>query len=335
MALHQTAGFWPVAAAVGGNAVVTVSKLVAALASGSSSMLSEAVHSFADTINQILLLVGLRRSLKKADDAFEYGYGRERFFWALISACGVFFVGAGVTAYQGVGALLNPEHIEGSWLVVGVLALSFAIELYTLYIAANSMRRSFPDSTWYERLHEADPMTLAVCLEDAVAVFGVCIAALAIGLSHITGNPLWDALGSLVISGLLAATAVTLVIKNRTYLLGHSIPEDIQDEVVAMLEAEPTIEKVIDFKSAILGWGVYRIKCEVEFNGTALFREAYKQRSMKDEFDAVQGDFEEFKRFLVDYTDRIPRIMGQKIDEIERRLREKHPSLRHIDIEVN
>src|SRR3989344_5801263 len=102
MTLQHTSGFLPVLTAVGGNAVVTVSKFGAALVSGSSSMFSETVHSFADTLNQMLLLIGLRRSLKKADESFEYGYGRERFFWALISACGVFFVGAGVTAYKGI-----------------------------------------------------------------------------------------------------------------------------------------------------------------------------------------------------------------------------------------
>src|SRR4051812_17270610 len=97
MALQHTQGFLPVAAAIGGNLFVTVIKFFAASLSGSSSMLSEAIHSLADTINQILLLIGLGRSTKKADVDFEYGYGNERFFWALISACGVLFVGAGVT----------------------------------------------------------------------------------------------------------------------------------------------------------------------------------------------------------------------------------------------
>ena len=111
MALQSTKGFWPVAAAIGGNFFVTVIKFFAAVTSGSSSMLSEAVHSLADTVNQILLLIGLGRSIKKADESFEYGYGNERFFWALISACGVLFVGAGVTAYNGISALTNPHEV--------------------------------------------------------------------------------------------------------------------------------------------------------------------------------------------------------------------------------
>jgi zinc transporter 9 len=336
MSLQQTSGFGPVLAAIGGNALVAVAKFAAAIVSGSSSMFAEAVHSAADTLNQVLLLIGLRRSMKRADDWFEYGYGGERFFWALISACGVFFVGAGVTAYHGFSSLIEPRPIEFNGIIFVVLLFSLVVESYTLSIAARSLRRSFPDLPLFDRLIAADPMTLAVYLEDAAAVVGVCIAAAAITLTYVTHNTRWDAFGSIIISILLAATAVTLIIKNRSYLLGRAMPEELQEEVIELMEADPAIEKVLDFKSTMIAWGVYRIKCEVEFNGGALLREAYRnKRSMKDQFDEVKGDFEEFKKFLADYADRIPRLMGKKIDEIEKKLREKHPSVRHIDIEVN
>jgi len=335
MALRHTSGFWPVVAALLGNAIVAISKLLAALASGSSVMFSEAVHSAADTLNQALLLIGLRRSLKKPDESFEYGYGNERFFWALISACGIFFVGAGITAYKGITMLLDPHGIEFSPIIFVVLLFAFVVESYTFRIAASALKRSFPDVGWVERISLADPMTLAVYLEDAVAVLGVGIAALALIISYYTGNIVWDALGSIFISSLLAFVAVVLIMKNRSYLIGRAMPQELQEEVVKLLEAEPAIEKVIDFKSVVLGWGVYRIKCEVEFNGGALLREVYRRRSMKQQYEEVREDFGEFKRFLADYADRIPRLMGKKIDEIEKRLREKHPSVRHIDIEVN
>src|SRR3954463_13751101 len=106
MALQSTKGFWPVLIATAGNLFITIIKFIGALLSNSSALFSEAIHSLADTINQILLLIGLQRSTREADAAYEYGYGNERFFWALISACGVLFVGAGVTAYNGVSALL-------------------------------------------------------------------------------------------------------------------------------------------------------------------------------------------------------------------------------------
>lgn len=335
MALQQTNGFWPVVMALGGNLLVAIAKFAAALVSGSSVMFSEAVHSVADTLNQSLLLVGLTRSLKKADDSFEYGYGNERFFWALISACGIFFVGAGITAYRGVTAFFHPHEIEFNLVVVPVLLFAFLVEFYTFYSAARELKKSFPNTALRERLSLADPMTLAVYLEDAVAVCGVLIAACSIGLSYYTGNGIWDALGSLIIAGLLGFVAIVLIVKNRSYLIGHSMPEELQEEVIALLEADPAIEKVIDFKSTIMGWGVYRIKCEVEFNGGALLRAASGRSSMQEQFEEIEDDVEEFKRFLADYADRIPRLMGKKIDEIEKRIREKHPSIRHIDIEVN
>ncbi|MEK9154440.1 MAG: cation diffusion facilitator family transporter, partial [Patescibacteria group bacterium] len=232
MDLRNTSGFWPVALALLGNSVVAIAKFGAAFMSGSSVMFSEAIHSVADTMNQALLLVGLRRSLKKADDSFEYGYGNERFFWALISACGIFFVGAGVTAYKGITTLLEPHEIGFSSIIFAVLLFAFVVELYTFLVAASALNKSFPDAGFVERLSLADPMTLAVYLEDAVAVLGVGVAAFSLLLSYYTGNIVWDALGSIFISFLLASVAIVLIMKNRSYLIGRSMPKELQDEVV-------------------------------------------------------------------------------------------------------
>lgn len=335
MTLRSTKGFWPVLSAVGGNFFVTVIKFVAAFVSHSSSMLSEAIHSLADTINQVLLLIGLQRSTRKADDAFGYGYGNERFFWALISACGVLFVGAGVTGYNGIDALSGAHHMEFSPLIVAVLLVSLCIESYTFFVAARALRNDFPAATWPERIASADPSTLSVFLEDAVAVIGILAASVSIGLAYVTEDTVWDALGSLVIAVLLAGVAVTLIVKNRSYLIGKSIPQDVQEQVIAFLLAEPVVEKVIDFKSAAVGFGSYRIKCEIEFNGSALLREAHQTETLHADFDEVRDDFEAFKKFYVDYADRLPRLIGKKIDEIEIRIKKQHPSIRHIDIEIN
>ena len=335
MEARQTAGQIPVAAAVVGNALVTLIKAVAAFASGSSVMFSEAVHSLADTLNQILLLIGVRRSFKKPDIDFGYGYGNERFFWALLSACGIFFIGAGVTLYNGISSLIRPEPIEIHALVFIVLGASFIIEMFTFWIAIHGLKKSYPDATWRKRLVLADPSTLAVYLEDGVALFGVAVAAASIGASYYTGNTIWDGLGSIVIGLLLAATAVILITKNRSYLLGRSIPEEEREEIIEALVAEPSIERVIDFKSTVLGVGVYRIKCEVEFNGPALFKEAYQRTALKEQYNEVKNDYEAFKRFCVDYADRIPRLMGKKIDEIETMLKKRFPAVAHIDIEIN
>ena len=335
MSLRSTQGFWPVTIAISGNLTVTVIKFLAAIGSGSSVLFSEAIHSSADTLNQVFLLVGLRQSLKKADDTFAYGYGNERFFWALISACGIFFVGAGITAFGGIESLIDPHAIEFSFTVAAALFASFFIELYTLRVAVKQIREAYPDATWRERINHADSATLAVLLEDAVAVVGVAIAATAIGVSYLTGSTLWDGLGSMIISIMLGAVAVILIVKNRSYLLGRSMPEELEEGIIEMIEAEPAIKKVIDFKSAVIGLGIYRIKCEVEFNGSALLRESYRESSLREMYEKVNDDVEEFKRFMADYSDRIPRLMGKKIDHIEAKLRKEYPGIKHIDIEVN
>lgn len=335
MPLNKQIGFWPVVAALAGNALVATIKFIAAAVSGSSVLFSEAIHSVADTLNQALLLIGIRRSLKKADPKFGYGYGIERFFWALIAACGIFFVGAGITAYKGILSLLSPGHIEFSGIIFIVLFLSLIIESYTFWIASRSLKNSYPRLSWRARFSRADPSTLAVYLEDAVAVIGVIVAAISIGLSYYTGNTAWDAGGSIVISILLAAVAVILIIKNRAYLIGRSMPNALRKRVMALVAADPVVEKIIDFKSSAIGFDTYRIKCEVEFNGAALLQEQYQQAALRGEYEKVTGDYEAFKKFSAEYADRIPRLMGKKIDEVEKRIRAAFPQIRHIDIEIN
>lgn len=325
----------PVASALLGNAFVTLIKFTAALISGSSAMFAEAIHSLADTANQTLLLIGLHRSLKKPDVEFEYGYGRERFFWALISACGIFFIGAGITAYKGTTALIQSDGLEFHFIIIPVLLISLTVESYTLLVAHRELKKSFPELRWTQRLKHADPSTLSVYFEDAVAVLGVVVASISITLSYYTGNGAWDAGGSIVIAILLAFFAIILIIKNRSYLIGHAMPENLQDEIIRILKSEPAIEKIIDFKSTTLGWGQYRIKFEVEFNGVSLLREDYQHTKMREEYKKARSDFESFKRFYADYADRIPRLMGKKIDEIEKRIKEMYPAVRHIDIEIN
>lgn len=328
-------GISPVAAALLGNTTVTLIKGAVAISSGSSAMFSEAVHSFADTTNQALLLIGLRRARKQPDEQFGYGYGSERFFWAIISACGIFFVGAGVTIYHGVTSLRHPQPVEIDILTFLVLIIAFVIELWTLRVAVRALVAAHPSLSWRERIRHADPTTLAVCLEDGIAVLGVVVAGAAIIASYLTRNVIWDAWGSIVIGCLLAVAAIALIIKNRPFLIGRSIPESEREAILALLAKESVIERVIDFKSTVLDIGVYRIKCEIEFNGSALLEEAHQLDDLKTDFDKVHNDYEAFKKFYVDYADRIPRLMGKKIDDIESRLRAQFPHVRHIDIEIN
>lgn len=335
MNTSKTAGYFPVFAAIFGNGFVALIKLIIALVSNSSVLMSESIHSIADTLNQTFLLIGLKRSVKKPSNDFGYGFGQERFFWALISACGIFFIGAGATTYQGLNSLFHEKELFINWTIFVVLLISFIVEGWTFLIAARELKRNFPRISYWKRMKVADPTTLAVFFEDGVAVIGIVIAFVSILLTKYTGHHFWDAAGSIVIGLMLGAVAIILILKNRSYLLGRSIPHALKEDIIELLESDPAVEKVTDFKSTILDIGVYRVKCEIEFNGYILLKEIYRDQGLREQYDEVKEDFEEFKKFCVDFADRIPRLVGKKIDEIEKKLRAENPHVKYIDIEIN
>jgi zinc transporter 9 len=331
----KTSGLFPVIAALSGNIVIAIIKFIGFAMSGSGALFSEAIHSLADTLNQILLLIGIKLSSKQADDRYSYGYGLERFLWALISACAVFFLGAGVTIYHGLLTLRSGEmpHIGVTTFVI--LLVSFLVESTTFILAFRELNARNHGMSTKRMLREGDPATIAVLYEDGVAVLGVAVAFVSIALSSITGNPVWDSIGSIIIGILLGVVAVLLIQKNRSYLIGRNIPDDVRDMIIAIMEADPTIEKVIDFKSSILDVGEYQVKCEVEFNGPALMKEIMENTSIRDEYDGVRDDYQEFIRFLVRSVGRVPRMIGTSIDQLELRIQEEIPEVKHIDIEIN
>ncbi|NTU98927.1 cation diffusion facilitator family transporter [Candidatus Falkowbacteria bacterium] len=329
----QSSGFFSVLLALLGNFTITIIKFVGFIFSGSSALFSEAVHSFADTMNQSLLMVGIRRSVKMADEQYTYGYGQERFLWALISACGIFFLGAGVTTYHGIMALNHPEVVRISPVIFLILAASLVIEAATFYFAVKELYSNNKDATWKERFEDGDPTTIAVIYEDGVAVLGVIIALISLWLYQLTGKPYWDAVGSIIIGFMLAVVAVVLIRKNRSYLINRAIPEDARERIMELLEEEPLVEKVLNFKSNILDVGVFHVKCEIEFNGAFLLKTM--QADLRNDFEDIDNDFEEFKKFAVRYIDRVPRIIGQRINELEEKIQKEMPSIAHIDIEIN
>lgn len=335
MGTKHVRGFLPVAAALSGNIFVMAIKWVGFFVSGSGSMFSEAVHSIADVFNQILLMVGIRRSQKPSSDEHPYGYGSERFFWAVISACSIFFVGAGVTIYHGLSALMYEESVHIEPMVFVILLVSFVVEAVTFFVAFKELKASGPDDGFLDLLENGDSATVAVLLEDGVALLGIVVAFAGVFLTYISGQPYWDAIGSIIIGGLLGVMAVILINKNRMFLIRKSIPEEIRERVIEILEGDPAIEKVIDFKSGILDVGVYHVKCEVEFNGSALMHLMYRKRALQNEFEEIRNDYDEFLRFCVNYADRVPRMIGNRIDDVERRIIREIPQVKHIDIEVN
>jgi zinc transporter 9 len=334
-AKSKISGLLPVIAAFSGNAVVCVAKFSGFFLTGSGAMFSEAIHSLADTANQSLLIIGVRQTAKKPNKFFPYGYGKERFIWALISACGIFFIGCGITVYHGVNALINKPEIHYSSLNLYILLAAFIIESFTLWLAFSDIRKHHPRKKLKNIFKEADPTTMAVVYEDGLAVIGVAVAGLSIILSRLTGQIFWDAVGSIIIGLSLGVAAIMLISKNRNYLITKSIPSGTEEIILEILNTDPTIEKVLDFKSAVLDVDKYLIKCDVEFNASSLMKEFNQHHFLENEYEEVKESYENFLKFSVDYLDRVPRLVGRKIDDIEKKIRAKVPEAVFIDIEIN
>jgi zinc transporter 9 len=331
----KISGLLPVIAAFLGNILVCLAKFAGFVITGSGVMFSEAIHSLADTANQSLLIIGVSKSTKQPDAAYPYGYGRERYIWAMLSACGIFFIGCGVTVYRGVWAWLSPATIQYNGVNIYILLTALVIESCTLSLAWRDVKRHFPEAKIGKILADGDPTTLAVVYEDGLAVLGIIVAFSSLGLTYLTGQPHWDALGSIIIGLLLGVTAILLIAKNRNYLITKSIPKETEELIIDILNNDPTIEKVLNFKSAILDVDKYLIECDVEFNASSLIKELSRHHFLENEYAEVKESYENFMKFSVDYMDRVPRLVGKKIDELEKKIRAQVPQAVFIDIEIN
>jgi zinc transporter 9 len=333
---HKASGSKSVIAALVGNIFITIFKAFAAVFSGSASMFAEGIHSLADTLNQTLLLIGLKRSKRPADSNRGYGYGIERFFWSLLSACGILFIGAGITIYHSIDALIH--HHSGEVYVFNrftiiILCISFFVEGITFLVALFEIKSGRKPRGGF--FANADPVTLAVLYEDGAAVLGVVVVLFAQLLIYVTGNGIFDPIAGIIVSLILGFLAIVLILKNYQYIIGKSIDEDVKEEITEFLLADPCIENISEFKSVAIDFNVYRIYTTVEWNGSHLYSEIYEKGDLRDEFNEIKDDFAEFTKLTFKMTDRIPRLVGNHIDKIEKKLKEQFPEIAYIDIEIN
>ena len=237
-----------VLSAVAINTANFFGKLIAWIMTGSHAMFSEAIHSAADTLNQLILVYGIRKSVKKATEEHPYGYSNMQYVASLISGVGIFCLGAGVSVYHGVTGLYSPQDMGSMTLAFAVLSMSFVSECVTLILAIKSIRESAAqhNMTFTEFVEGGyDPCVNVVLLEDMAAVMGVMIAGGAMGMSTVLGSHIPDAVGSVLIGGLLGTVASFMIYTNATALVGRSIPEEKLMMINKELEGDIMVRYVL------------------------------------------------------------------------------------------
>lgn len=233
--------------AFGANLLIAVAKTVAAVITGSASLVAEAAHSWADTGNEIFLLVADRRSSRRRDSTHPLGYGREAYVWSMFAAFGLFSAGAIVSIWHGFTELLDPEPATDYLVGYIVLAIAFVLEGTSFLQALRQTRRaaqSLDRQPLWHILNTSNPTLRAVFFEDAAALLGLLIAGAGLGLHQLTGSPTPDAIGSILVGLLLGVVAVLLIDRNRRFLVGEEVDPVVRAGVLADLLARPDVDRV-------------------------------------------------------------------------------------------
>lgn len=232
--------------ALGANMGIAVAKFVAAGITGSSAMLTEGVHSLVDSTNQLLLLYGRKRANKPADAIHPFGYGRELYFWSFVVAILVFALGAGVSVYEGVLHVLEPEPAVSPLIAFVVLGIALALEGWSTLAALKDFNAARRGSIWQEIRQTKDATTLVILLENTGALVGLVLAAIGLGLSLITGNPIWDGMASILIGVVLGGLALLLIYEAKGLLIGEAADPELVANIRSCAEAHKEIVTVHD-----------------------------------------------------------------------------------------
>jgi cation diffusion facilitator family transporter len=252
---------------------------------GSASMMAESAHSWADTGNQILLFIADKRSRRSPDPAHPYGYGREAYVWSMLAALGLFTAGAVVSVWHGVTMLsASSEDTSYKWAYI-VLAMAFVFEGTSF---AQAFRQTHREAKRYDRelldhaLRTSDPTLRAVFAEDSAALIGLVIAGLGILLHQLTGNAVYDALGSILVGVLLGVVAIVLINQNRRFLAGQEADENLRQNAIRLIRKMPEVSRVAYLRLEFVGPRQLLLVASVDLEGEeAESKVAYKLRDLE------------------------------------------------------
>lgn len=278
------------------NLAIAVAKMVAAVASGSGAMLAEAVHSCADSGNQGLLLLGMQQARRAPNIEHPLGYGKALYFWSFIVALLLFSMGGLISVYEGWHKLQSPELMRVPWLVIVVLGFSTAAEAWSLRACLHSVRAARAGRSWQRWLRETRQSELLVVLgEDVAALAGLATALVAVVLTVITGDPRYDAIGTLIIGLLLILVAGWLAVQIHALLIGRSVESAQRRAIVDWLHGRPEVAEVLNLITLQLGEGwMLAIKAKMRCHGdvdTLLESINACERDLRAAFPQIQWIF--------------------------------------------
>ncbi|MDQ1599264.1 MAG: hypothetical protein QOD68_738 [Actinomycetota bacterium] len=268
--MSATGGNRAIVAALFANIGIAVTKFIAFLLTASSSMLAESIHSVADSGNQLLLLVGGRRSQRAATPEHPFGYGRERYVYAFIVSVVLFSVGGLFALYEGYHKLQHPEPIDAwKWVPVLVLVVAIGLEFYSFRTAIHESNQVRGTLTWVQFIRRAKaPELPVVLLEDFAALIGLVLALFGVGLTLITDDGTWDGIGTVAIGALLVCVAVVLAIETKSLLLGEGATPEAVARIEAALLADDAVQRIIHMKTMHLGPDELLVAAKIGVAGT-------------------------------------------------------------------
>lgn len=258
--------------ALGANSAIAIAKLVAALVTGSGAMLAEAIHSFADAGNQGLLILGLKRAKAPPSEDYPLGYGKAIYFWSFVVAIILFSLGGLFSLYEGWHKLSHPEPLTYPYVAIGVLLFAIVAEGVSLWGCLQEVNKVRAGRSYWRWFRESRQSELLVVFgEDIAALVGLVFALGAIGLSLITGNPVYDAIGTLVIGALLLLIALLIGNEVRALLIGQSVDPLVRNKMQAWLRARPEVENLFNLLTMQMGGDVLvAVKAKMTATGSEL-----------------------------------------------------------------
>ena len=286
-------------AALIGNSLIAVTKFGAALVTGSSAMLSEAIHSVVDTGNQGLLLIGLKRAKRPADDEHPFGYGKELYFWAFVVAVLLFAMGAGVSLYEGIHKIMKPHPITSPMINYVVLGFAAIFEGVAWWVAYREFNKSRGDDSIIDALqHSKDPVVFTVLFEDTAALLGLIIAFFGILLADV-GGILWaDGAASVVIGCILASTAWLLAYETKSLLIGESASQRVITGIRSILKRQRHVRKINEVRTMHMSPRDILLVVSVDF------RDDVSSGTVEDTITELEGqiksDFPEISKIFIE-----------------------------------